>query len=101
PVLVLAAFQECASDARRGAKIHVGDAHAALDVLLAEIFDLLVPLDAVRADAVIDRIEIVPAVCRFEDRRRGGALECRARSHRARDGCEPGVLQERAATESV
>ena len=61
-------------DARRRLEIHIGDAHADLNLVSAETLYLLVPFDGVRSDTVIRGVEIERAARRF-----GGATGSRGR----------------------
>ena len=51
PVLVLDALAQRVGDGRRGAEIHVRDAHADLDAAFAEQAQLAIEFDRVSAEA--------------------------------------------------
>src|SRR6202042_771878 len=61
PVLVLDALGQSFTDDRSHPEIHVGDTHADRDMLPAIKPDLLIPLNAIRADAIVGSVEIVLA----------------------------------------
>src|SRR5207247_5162849 len=78
-----------------------GDAHAGDDVFLPVQLDLLIPFHAFGADTVVNRVEIVLAIRRFEQCSGGRGFGGRARSHGAHECGESSVLQEGSAIESV
>ena len=83
-------------DAWRRPEIHVGDSHRDLDVV-AERRNRIVPFATVRADPIIDLIEVI----RLTQRRVGNIGRWRRRrgfgTDRARDCRDPRTLQERSA----
>ena len=62
PVLVLQPLLQRLGDRRRGAEVHVGDAHADLDAALPVDPNLLVILHRIGAETVVRRVEVVLSV---------------------------------------
>ena len=62
PVLVREAILQGLGNRRRGAEIHIRDPHADGDAARAVQADLPVPLRAVRADSVVDGVEVVLSI---------------------------------------
>ena len=56
---MLQALPQGLGDGRRGAEVHVGDAHADLDAALAEQANLAIVFDRVGAEPVVDLVEVV------------------------------------------
>ena len=65
PVLVLHTVLDGLGDGRRGAEIHIGDAHADFDAALAVQADLAIEFRGVGAEAVVDLVEVELALERF------------------------------------
>ena len=102
PVFVLEPFLESLGDRRRGAEVHVGDAHAHLDAARAVVPDLLIELGAVGPKSVVDGVEVeLPVLRRFEGGPGSRGHQRSARSNCADNGGHPGVSEERSAIQPI